>query len=220
MDIQKQVRCISHEIRNHLSICELYTEIINKNLEKENIKNDSVNNAISCIKKSLKIMSNCLIDLKSLDNIVLNECDLKTLLETSIELSKVYVQDKNIKFITNIKDTAKVNIDNNKFSACIVNIIKNAIEAINSSGEIAVTLSIIKGIAQIRILNNGEMISESKQKNIFTEGFTTKSTGSGLGLYICKSNLEAQDADLKLLRSNKKETVFEIDLKTEPEIKP
>ncbi|MCI1273907.1 MAG: HAMP domain-containing histidine kinase [Clostridiaceae bacterium] len=214
MDIQNQVRCISHEIRNHLSICELYSEIINKNLQKEHIKNPSIENAISCIKKSLQVMSNCLVELKSMDNLVINNYDIRTLLMTSVEMSKVYVQDKNIKIETNLKDTATVSVDENKFIACVVNIIKNAIEAITSDGKIIVTSILENGVIKIKILNNGEMISESKQKNIFSEGFTTKRTGSGLGLYICKQNLEAQGADLKLVKSTKKETIFEIDLKT------
>lgn|SRR5574344_1460686 len=214
MDIQKQVRCITHEIRNHLSICELYSEIIDKNLKKNNIKNSSIDNALECIKKSLKIVANCLIDLKSIDNIVIDNYDLKVLLDNAVELAKVYIQDKKIKFITDIHSTATVSVDENKFLACVVNIIKNAIEAIPEKGEIKVELKIKNNIAKILISNNGGIISSEKQKNIFTEGFTTKSTGSGLGLFICKENLKMQGADLELLKSTKKETVFEIDLKT------
>ena len=54
--IFEQSRCISHEIRNHLSICEIYTQIIKKNLEDEGINNASINNALNSISKSIKIM--------------------------------------------------------------------------------------------------------------------------------------------------------------------
>jgi len=210
MEIKNQVRCISHEIRNHLSICELYTEIIKLNLEKEGVKIESVDNAISCIKKSLKIMSNCLIDLKSTGNIVLANYDLKTILEEGIELSKVYVQDKKIKFNTVINATATVTLDDNKFTASLVNILKNAIEAIKTQGEINIVLKINKDEAKITISNNGEMISPESRKKLFDEGFTTKSTGSGLGLYICRENLRMQNAELELISSTHSKTVFEI----------
>lgn len=207
--ISEQSGCISHEIRNHLSICELYTQIIKKNLEKNNINIDSINNAVECIKKSLKIMNNCLLDLKSLDNFEFKICDLKKTLEQGILLSQVYIAGKNITINCNIKETVNVNIDENKFLACVVNIIKNGIEAIIDKGKINISVE-IKEKAVIIISNNGDPVKNPE--NIFKEGFTTKASGSGLGLYICKNNLEKQNAELNLIKSDCELTVFEIKL--------
>ncbi len=210
--VYAQSRCIAHEIRNHLSICELYTQIIRKNLEQEGIQNKSIDNAINCISKSIKIIGNSLLDLKSLNNYTFKNCDIKNLIEEGIKLSNVYIYDKDIKIKYEAKDTAEVYVDENKFLACIVNIIKNAIEAIEKKGEINIKIKINKNIASIKIANNGTPISEDKQKEIFSEGFTTKKTGSGLGLHICQTNLKAQNATLQLTKSNKKITEFEISI--------
>ena len=91
--INAQSRCIAHEIRNHLSICELYTQIIKKNLEKDGIKNPSIENALNCINKSLKIMNNNLLDLKSLNNYSPSVCNIKSVMEEGLRLSSVYVAD-------------------------------------------------------------------------------------------------------------------------------
>lgn len=208
--IYEQSRCIAHEMRNHLSICELYTQIIRKNLEKEGIKNPSIENALNCINKSLKIMNNNLLDLKSLNNFSPKICSIKKILEEGIKLSQVYICEKDIKITSDLQTDANVYIDENKFLACIVNIIKNAIEAISNDGEINVSLQLTDDKAHIKISNNGEAISEEKQKAIFEEGFTTKQTGSGLGLHICANNLKAQNAILKLIESTEEKTVFEI----------
>lgn len=208
--VLEQSRCISHEIRNHLSICELYSQIIRRNLEEEGIRNKSIDNALNCISKSLKIMSNSLLDLKSLNNFSFGEYDLKSIVEEGIKLSTVYTHGKIINITSNLKGTARVYIDENKFLACIVNIIKNGIEAIDKEGEINITLEIGKKEAHIKISNNGDEISEEKQAAIFQEGFTTKSTGSGLGLHICVNNLKAQDAILRLNKSTSEITEFEI----------
>lgn len=197
-------------MRNHLSICELYTQIIRKNLEKEGIKNSSIENALNCINKSLKIMNNNLLDLKSLNNFSPKICSIKKILEEGIKLSQVYICEKDIKITSDLQTDANVYIDENKFLACIVNIIKNAIEAISNNGEINVSLQLADNNAHIKISNNGEAISEEKQKVIFEEGFTTKQTGSGLGLHICANNLKAQNAVLKLIESTEQKTVFEI----------
>lgn len=208
--IKEQSRCIAHEMRNHISICELYTQIIKKNLEKEGIQNTSLNNALNCINKSLKIMSNSLLDLKSLDNFNLKKVNIKKILEEGIKLATAYITDKKIKITSNINIDAEVFIDENKFLACIVNIIKNAIEAIKIEGKINVSLEIEGDYVHIKISNDGEPISQEKQKSIFEEGFTTKPTGSGLGLHICANNLKAQNATLKLTKSTTEITEFEI----------
>ena len=208
--IYEQSRCIAHEMRNHLSICELYTQIIRKNLEKEGIKNSSIENALNCINKSLKIMNNNLLDLKSLNNFSPKICSIKKILEEGIKLSQVYICEKDIKITSDLQTDANVYIDENKFLACIVNIIKNAIEAISKEGEILISLQLADGKAHIKISNNGEAISKEKQKAIFEEGFTTKPTGSGLGLHICANNLKAQNAILQLAESTPEKTVFEI----------
>ena len=208
--IKEQSRCIAHEMRNHISICELYTQIIKKNLEKEGIQNTSLNNALNCINKSLKIMSNSLLDLKSLDNFNLKKVNIKKVLEEGIKLATAYISDKKIKITSNINIDAEVFIDENKFLACIVNIIKNAIEAIKKEGKINVSLEIEGDYIHIKISNDGEPISQEKQKSIFEEGFTTKPTGSGLGLHLCANNLKAQNATLKLTKSTTEITEFEI----------
>ena len=205
-----QTRCISHEIRNHLSICELYSEIIKKRLAQEGIHNDSIENAVKSIQKSLKIIGNSLIDLKSLNNFSITRQNIKTLLENAVEMSTAYICDKDIKIHCSLEDDLYAEIDENKFLACIVNLIKNAIEAIDVKGDIYIKSYVQKNKIHIKVSNTGNAISLEKQKEIFEEGFTTKSTGSGLGLHICKNNLENQNAKLQLVKSDADSTEFEI----------
>ena len=60
--LQEQTRCIAHEIRNQVSICDVYCEIIKKHLIKDGIENDSISRAIECIQTSVKMISNSLIE--------------------------------------------------------------------------------------------------------------------------------------------------------------
>ena len=62
----------------------------------------------------------------------------------------------------------------------------------------------------ISISNNAPGISEPEK--IFNEGFTTKSTGSGLGLWICKKSIEEMNGELELSRSTEDYTEFSIRL--------
>ena len=206
--MDNELRCVSHEIRNQISVCELYTQVIRKNLSNIGVKNDSIDNAIECITKSLKLMSCSLADLKSMDNFLPRRCQLKDILKSAIDLSVVYVQKKDIEITLSCNDGCDVYIDEDKFLACGVNIIKNAIEAIDKKGFVRIEVYQNDDNVRILFINNGSKIPDGV--DIFKQGFTTKKTGSGLGLAICKENLKLQGADIKLNKSTEDLTEFEI----------
>lgn len=205
-----QIRCVSHEIRNQISICEMYSEIIKKHMERDSYRNDSVFNAIECIKKSIKIMGNSLLDLKSMNNSELKAFNLNILINEAVRLSKAYTFGKNISISFDSEGDFFVFVDDIKFIACIVNIIKNACEAIDEEGYIAVKIIKDGDFVVINISNNGKVIPVEKQKEIFNEGYTTKLTGSGLGLHICNDNLKLFKSTLRLVKSDEISTEFEI----------
>ena len=210
-NLKLQIRCVSHEIRNHLSICDMYSQIIRKNLEKSNIENPSIENALDCIQKSIQIIGTNLLDLKSLNSTTERIYDFKSIIEKGVELSKAYTnEEKNIEFEVFIKNTSNIKIDENRFLSCIVNIIKNGIEAIEIKGKIEILAEIKNNLGIIKISNNGKPIPKEKQESIFNEGYTTKKTGCGLGLSICKKYLKSQNATLELVKSIKGQTQFEI----------
>ncbi len=210
--INQQIKCVSHEIRNHLSICDMYSQIIRKNLEKLNIENSSIENALGCIQKSIQIIGTNLLDLKLLNSNTVHIIDFKNIIEQGVELAKAYVTDKNIEIEVFIKNSGNILTDENKFLACIVNIIKNGIEAIEVKGKIEILAEVKGNTGIIKISNNGKPIPKEKQKDIFTEGYTSKKNGCGLGLAICKNYLEKQNISLKLTKSTKTQTQFEINV--------
>lgn len=206
----EQVRHIAHEIRNQLSICDIYSEIIRKHLIKNNIQNSSIDNALNCIQNAIRLIGNNLIDLKSNTNFTPRIYESDKLLKECIEMAKVYIGDKKIAIEAQIVPEAKIFIDENKFQGCIINILKNAIEAILNSGFIKIVSECTANNLIIKISNNGEEIPEKMQKSIFADGFTTKVSGSGVGLYLCKQNIESMGGNLKLVKSSQDLTEFEI----------
>ncbi len=208
--IREESRCIAHEIRNHTSICEIYTTIIKKTLADNNIDNKTINNALECIHKSVKMINNSVIDLKSLNNLKPSYHKASELIKQSIELSKIYKQDKDIEFKNEINTDGEIFVDENKFLACMINLLKNANEAIEETGEIVVRTESENNNLLIKVSNNGRQIPKEVHSDLFSEGFTTKKTGSGLGLFICKNNLELQNAELSLIKSDKNSTEFQI----------
>lgn len=209
-EITSQIKYVSHEIRNHLSICDMYSQIIKKNLEKEGYSNLSVENALNCIQKSIQIIGTNLIELKSIDNNQAKIYDFKNTALKGVELSKAYIEDKGIDFEVFIKNSANICVDENKYISCIVNIIKNGIEAIEIAGKITVLGEVKDDFAIIKISNDGKCIPKEKQSEIFNIGYTDKKGGSGFGLGICKKYLNQNNGDIYLNKSTRSETQFEL----------
>lgn len=207
---------VAHEMRNLLSICNLYSNIIDKQIDKIKFTNKeaekSICNARECIKKSMQMAGNLLLDFKSLSSIDLKEYDLKTIVEEGFELAKIYATGKNIKFKIKIPETTKIMADENKFLSVLINLIKNAIENIDEKGEINLKTCVEEENVKITISNTGKPITKEIQEKLYEEGFTTKPTGSGLGLSICKKTLEEQFAKLNFIKSDEISTEFEITL--------
>ncbi len=70
------------------------------------------------------------------------------------------------------------------------NLIKNAVDAMEGSGSITITIRPEKNKAVIEISDTGKGIARKNQKAIFNPGFTTKSRGWGLGLTLTKRIIE------------------------------
>ena len=104
-------------------------------------------------------------------------------------------------------------VDETMFLSTVINLIKNACEAFNDCEQdreklIKISSRIENDNVVIQVMNNAKPIAEPEK--IFEEGMTTKASGSGLGLYICKKNTEDQCGQLNLVKSDENSTVFEL----------
>jgi two-component system nitrogen regulation sensor histidine kinase NtrY len=82
-----------------------------------------------------------------------------------------------------------VRLDKDQTVRVLNNLITNAIQAIplEKQGKIDVALRGLKDSIMIRISDNGTGIDETQNNKIFVPSFTTKSTGTGLGLAMVKN---------------------------------
>ena len=209
------VREISHEVKNQLSICDLYSEVIKKYCAKNEIEDETILKGIESISRAVKIAGNSLISLKSAQNKELKPCDLKEIINTVEDLTKVYFECKNIEYTVESKANLKIMADENALTAVIINLVKNAVEAFGTiedeleNGKYVKLKAEKRGeFAVVRVLNNAGKINEPEK--VFEKGFTTKNGGSGLGLSICKRSIEEQLGQLKLEHSDEKYTEFTV----------
>ena len=90
------------------------------------------------------------------------------------------------------------------------NLLANAVEACSTNNKCRIEINEehMDGMIMISIKDNGEGIPEEMQTKIFTPNFTTKTSGTGLGLAMCKSIVEQAKGKYCLKRKKAKELHF------------
>jgi two-component system sporulation sensor kinase C len=91
-----------------------------------------------------------------------------------------------------------------------INLIKNALEACGSDGELVIRTETFPHFVKIIFSDNGPGIPSEVLKHIFQPFFTTKKTGMGMGLAITQKIIEAHDGRIEVTNLLPKGTQFSI----------
>ena len=94
----------------------------------------------------------------------------------------------------------------------LINIVKNAFEAMQKGGRITLGTSLQDQMIIITVKDNGEGIPEESRDQIFVPNFSTKSSGTGLGLAITKKIIQEHDGEITFTSEVGKGTTFVIRL--------
>lgn len=119
-----------------------------------------------------------------------------------------------IDFYPNGHEKIRVNADRDQFGRAIINLVKNAIQAMpdNQVGRIEISVNEKNGKAVIAVKDNGSGIPEELRDKLFTPSFTTKSSGMGLGLAIVKNIVENFSGSIWFETEINKGTTFYIEI--------
>ena len=205
--LKDKIRHTSHEIRNQLSVLDIYSKILEKKFQDDKTS--------SLIRKSISLIAMELNELKQFENLNLKEMLVEDVIPHSVEMFEEIVKQNNNKiiFINSVlqNDKRKVMIDEGKFLSVLNNVIKNA-NQFTTDDEIIVELSKDDSNAKISIQNHGEPIDETTKNKIFKDGFTTRKEGFGIGLSVCRKYLAEQLGTIELTSSDVEKTEFLIKL--------
>ena len=123
---------------------------------------------------------------------------LSMLIQNSIDIVEPHIKDKNIKITNRSIIDATLTLDVNHMTEMLKNILINAIEAIDHSGEIIIETEIRGESLLISISDNGCGINSQDLMHVITPFFTTKKDASnlGLGLSYCFRVMKAHSGEL------------------------
>jgi C4-dicarboxylate-specific signal transduction histidine kinase len=131
----------------------------------------------------------------------LDDIDINDAIQPAVQLMKMEIDLNQISLSLDVVRTAlRVSGDVILIQQVILNLIRNSVDALKSKpqkdGEIIITTAYENQFVSIKISDNGPGIDTQIQENMFEAYISTKKTGLGLGLPICKSIIEKHGGEI------------------------
>ena len=201
-DIAKK---IAHEVKNPLTPIKLSAERIEKKIQNKSINSDEVSLLTQTISKQVDSIGKLVDEFSSFARMPKAEVKLDNLsqaLQASFDLYANSYPKINTKIELPSKEIF-YQFDNFQITQAFTNIIKNAVESVQTipNPSILVKLTEKEGFIEISVQDNGIGIDENKIAKLFEPYFTTKDKGTGLGLSIVKKIIEDHGGIIKIKKN-------------------
>ena len=120
------------------------------------------------------------------------------LIEDVLSLVKSEIEEKNISLVREYRDSVSIFVDPARIREALLNILKNAVQAVGAKGTIKVVTFKHDSSCVFQIQDTGPGITEADKPYIFDPFFTTKKTGTGLGLAITHRIVEEHKGSIEV----------------------
>jgi len=218
---REMARQVAHEIKNPLTPMKLNIQYLQQAMKNDNPGIKELTNKVSdsIIEQidNLSYIASEFSNFAKMPEARPEELELNELLNKAVEL---YMDETRIKVTINkAAERLLVYSDRSQLLRVFTNLLENAKQAIPAerAGKIDVTLLRDNSNAIIIITDNGDGISEDVTKKIFQPYFTTKTSGTGLGLAMTRKIIEFWKGSIWFETKEGKGTIFYIKLPISPE---
>jgi len=175
-------RVIAHEVRNPLTNINLACE----QLQSEIDNNDSAKMLFTMINRNSERINQLVSDLLNSTRIAelsFSEASVNEILDATLELARDRIELKQIFVVKNYdENVCKISVDVEKLKIAFLNIIVNAVEAMEENGTLEITTDSSNNHCTVKISDNGRGMKKPEMDRLFEPYFTTKEKGNGLGL--------------------------------------
>lgn len=214
----EMVAAVSHEIRNPLGIIMSSAEL----LKKKTVSNTPSSAIPDIIVEEAGRLNNIITDFLNFakpkaPNFV--ACRIEDILEKNITFFASDIKDKAYRIEKRARtDLPQIVADPNMLYQAFLNLLINARQAMPDGGKIMIELTANDNKIKIHFEDEGSGIQPDVLSKIWDPFFTTKETGTGLGLGIVKNIIEAHDGQVSFENRPVKGARMTIELPIQPEI--
>ena len=191
---------IAHEINNPLAIVAYAAELLKREKPLSNFQEEMLDKIETEVER-LKNLTGGLLSFSSSRETQSRLVNLNDLISEVVRLLRFELQRQSIRLDTDFSEIPLVSADPNKIKQVVINLVMNAVHALEGRGRIMLATGINReGMLELRVEDDGPGIATDLQEQVFAPFFTTKpeGEGTGLGLYICQNIVREHGGLIKL----------------------
>ena len=221
---QKLLSVLTHEIMNSVAPISSLAETLKSRLQQSVplLNNDSgsvddLEIGIETIKRrseGLLKFAETYRNLNKITTLNLKKVYVRDVFENLLQLMQPTLEQKNIEVETILKDTDLVlEADTDLIEQVLINLVVNAIEAVKDKTEPRIILTAYVSNNRktvIKVADNGHGMAEALLDKIFIPFFSTKKSGSGIGLSLCKQIMMLHKGNIQVHSVDGKGTSFQL----------
>jgi signal transduction histidine kinase len=193
---------MAHEIRNALVAVKTFVDLLlekNKEEELAEIVSQEMVRMVSMVSQILKFAVPA--------HPVFTTISVHKILDRTLLLAQHRVEGRQVTFERKLEaQTDLLDGDGHQLEQAFVNLLLNGVEAINTSGTLAVTTELLPGEEgqlpkrwmRIRVSDSGGGITPENMNRLFEPFFTTKQNGTGLGLAVTRRIIEEHNGSIQV----------------------
>jgi signal transduction histidine kinase len=204
-----------HELGNPLNGMSLTVQLLDQRLRKQlPALDEQTTSTVARLKTEISRLNTLLQDFRSLSRkefYNFQAAQLAELVAEAIEIELPHYAERGVNVERQFApDLPKVRVDIDKIKQVILNLAKNAVEAMPTGGRLLFSGSADKAVVTLEVTDSGAGISA--EVDVFEPFFTTKSFGTGIGMTIVRQILAAHGGSISYKSEVDKGTTFTVRL--------
>ena len=207
---------VAHEIKNPLAAMQIHTQLMRKAFQRfGSLDEEKAEKYLSVIEEETEHLNMIavyfLYAVKPLD-VELRLGSLNDEIEEVISFLLPEAEEKNIQVETKLDPfIPRIEFDKRLVKQALLNLVQNAFAAMSEGGKLGITSKNQGDFISLRIKDNGCGIPEDKLSKIFEPYYTTKASGTGLGLTLVYKIMKEHNGDIHVKSELGKGTEFILD---------
>jgi signal transduction histidine kinase len=214
---------LAHEIRNPLVAIKTFTQLLPTRFDDSEFRDHFLQVTAGEVDRIASLVTE-LLDFARPSQPKLNSEDLNQVVEKMAMLVDTESHKKNIKILKDLyASLPSVTLDKEQIKQVLLNILLNAVDATPENGTISVSTRPVTrngylDCVQVVIADTGKGIPAEDLEKVFTPFYTTKHTGSGLGLSISHQIIQEHQGNIEVESKLNQGTTFRIILPVNPSV--
>ena len=208
-------RRVAHQIKNPLTPIRLSAErILRRFRDRDPEADQAIEQGVRLITKevdSLKSMVDEFSQFARMRPPQPHDADMNELVHETVRL---YAGIKaGVEVECNVgSESLRALVDREQIKQVLVNLLDNAVEAVEPPGRVAITVARCNGALRIDVADTGKGISQEDRDKLFLPHFSTKGRGTGLGLSIVHRIVGEHHGTVHVLENKPQGTIFRIEI--------